>query len=96
MATAQNIQLRNPIGGKRPGFIAFLPVYKPGTLHDSIVSRRRNFEGVTAGAFQTATVFNAILAQAVLPPSVDLFIYPQIMIRMLLRFIRASSVVQTR
>ncbi len=76
MATAQNIQLRNPIGGKRPGFIAFLPVYKPGTLHDSIVSRRRNLEGVIAGAFQTSTVFDAILAQAVLPPSVDLFIYP--------------------
>jgi CHASE1-domain containing sensor protein len=47
----RNIQLRNPIGGKKSGFIVFLPVYKRGQPHNSVVSRRQNIEGVIAGGF---------------------------------------------
>jgi hypothetical protein len=75
MATAQNIQLRNPIGGKKSGFIVFLPAYKRGQSHDSVVNRRRNIERVIAGGFQTATMFDAILKRAILPQSVDLYLY---------------------
>lgn len=76
MATAQGVQLRNPIGGKRPGFLVFLPIYKAGQPHDDVVSRRRNLEGVIAGVFQTDTIFDAILDTTVLPRTVDLYIYP--------------------
>ena len=76
IATAQGIQLRNPIGGKRPGFIVFLPVYRKGLPHDDVESRRRNLEGVVAGGFQTSTVFEAILDTAILPQSVNLYVYP--------------------
>jgi diguanylate cyclase (GGDEF)-like protein len=76
MATVQNVQLRNPIGGKRPGFLVFLPVYKQGLPHDSVETRRRNLLGVIAGAFQTGTVFDAILQKEILPQNVDLYLYP--------------------
>ncbi len=75
MATAQSIELRNPIDGKRTGFLVFLPVYKSGLPHDNVMTRRRNIRGVIAGVFQTSTVFDAILKKAVLPRSVDLFVY---------------------
>jgi diguanylate cyclase (GGDEF)-like protein len=75
MATAQNIELRNPIWGKRAGFLVFLPVYKAGVPHDNVMARRRNVAGVVVGVFQTSTVFDAILKKALLPQSVDLFIY---------------------
>ena len=76
MATAQNIELRNPIAGKRAGFLAFLPIYQRGVRHDSLESRRRDFKGVIAGVFQTATLFDAILADAILPKTVGLYLYP--------------------
>jgi len=76
MATAQNIELRNPIAGKRAGFIAFLPIYQRGARHDSVESRRRDLKGVIAGVFQTATLFDAILEEAILPKTVDLYLYP--------------------
>ena len=76
MATAQNIQLRNPIDGKREGFLVFSPVYKPGLPHGTVASRRRNLEGVIAGVFQTDAIFNAILDKGVLSRNVDLYLYP--------------------
>jgi len=76
MAAAQDIQLRNPISGKRAGFLVFLPVYKAGEPHDTVPSRRRNLEGVIAGVFQTDTIFDAILDKTVLPRNVDLYLYP--------------------
>ncbi len=45
MATAQNIELRNPIDGKRAGFLVFMPIYKPGLPHDNVMTRRRNVDG---------------------------------------------------
>ena len=76
MATAQNIQLRNPIGGQRPGLFAVLPVYRKGVPHGTVDERRENTLGVIVGAFQTAAVFDAILNNAILPKSVDLYLYP--------------------
>lgn len=77
MATAQNILLRNPIGGQRPGFFAVLPVYRKGVPHDTGEERRENTLGIIVGAFQTTAVFDAILNRALLPKSVDLYLYPE-------------------
>lgn len=76
MATAQEIQIRNPIGGLREAFLATLPVYRGGADLESIEQRRRNTLGVIVGAFQTGAVFDAILDRANLPQNVDLHVYP--------------------
>jgi CHASE1-domain containing sensor protein len=49
MATAQNVLLRNPIGGDRWGFFVVVPVYRPGLPLDSVEARRRNILGVIVG-----------------------------------------------
>ncbi len=76
IATAQNIQLRNPIEGVRPGFLVAVPVYRPGTPLDTVDERHNNILGVIIGAFQTNAVLDAILASAMLPQNVELFLYP--------------------
>ncbi len=76
MATAQGIQLRNPIGGQREGFIALVPIYRHDTELNSLDERRRNTLGVIVGAFQTAALFDAILDRVALPQNVDLYLYP--------------------
>ena len=60
IATAQTIQLRNPISGTREGFLAVLPVYKQGLPGSTIAERRRNTLGVIVGAFQTGAIFESI------------------------------------
>jgi len=76
IATAQNILLRNPIGGERPGFLVIVPVYRHGLPQDSVETRRRNNRGIVVGAFQTGAVLDDILARAMLPRNVDLYLYP--------------------
>jgi len=76
MATAQGVQLRNPIGGQRDGFIALVPIYHHDTELNSLDERRRNTLGVLIGAFQTAVLFDAILNRATLAQNVDLYVYP--------------------
>jgi CHASE1-domain containing sensor protein len=76
MATAQGIQLRNPIEGLRDGFLAVIPVYRHGTPLNSLDERRRNTLGVLVGGFQIKALFDAILADASLPQNVDLSLYP--------------------
>jgi hypothetical protein len=76
MATAQNVQLRNPIGGQRSAFFGVLPVYRKGVSLDTVAERRENTLGIIVGAFQTAAVFDAILDKAILPETVDLYLYP--------------------
>ena len=76
MATAQNLQLRNPIGGVRPGFIVMVPVYRSGARLETLVERHDNILGVIVGAFQTHAVVDAILAMATLPQNVTLYLYP--------------------
>ena len=75
MATAQNIQLRKPIGGLRGGFFAVLPVYRKGVPTDSIEERRENTLGVIVGVFQTAAVFDSILDKAILAKTVDVYLF---------------------
>jgi len=58
MATAQNVLLRNPIGGDRCGFFVVVPVYRPGLPLDSAEERRRNILGIIVGAFQTGAVLD--------------------------------------
>jgi CHASE1-domain containing sensor protein len=74
IATAQNVLLRNPIGGERPGFLVVVPVYREGMPTDSVEARRRNVLGIIVGAFQTGAVLDAILATAMLPRNVDLYL----------------------
>jgi len=76
MATAQNVLLRNPIGGDRSGFFVVVPVYRPGLPLDSVEARRRNILGIIVGAFQTGAVLDAALAKTTLPQNVDLYFYP--------------------
>ena len=76
LTTAQNVQLRNPIGGLRSAFFSVVPVYRKGMPHESVAERRQNTLGVIVGAFQTQAVFDAILDRAILPKSVDIYLYP--------------------
>jgi diguanylate cyclase (GGDEF)-like protein len=76
MATAQGVQIRNPISGQRDAFLAFIPVYRHDADIESIDERRRNTLGVIVGAFQTAAVFDTILDRTTLPQNVDLYLYP--------------------
>ncbi|MGZ8415451.1 MAG: CHASE domain-containing protein [Methyloceanibacter sp.] len=76
LATAQNVQLRNPIVGLRSAFIGVLPVYRKGMPLETVADRRENTLGMIVGAFQTAAVFNAILDKTILPKSVDIYLYP--------------------
>jgi diguanylate cyclase (GGDEF)-like protein len=77
LATAQGIVLRNPISGLHEGFLAVIPAYRQGFAHNTIEERRRNTLGVIVGAFQTGTVFQAILRRAKLAQGVDLYFYPR-------------------
>ncbi len=76
VATAQNIQLRNPINGLRPGFLVMVPVYRASQPTGSVEARRRDILGIVVGVFQTNAVISAILTQATLPQDVDLYLYP--------------------
>ena len=76
MATAHDVQLRNPISGQHRGFFAVLPVYRKGVPTDSVEERRANTLGVIVGAFQTAAVFDSILDKAILPETVNVYLYP--------------------
>jgi diguanylate cyclase (GGDEF)-like protein len=76
LATAQNVKLRNPIGGERSAFFGVLPVYREGMPHETAQERLENTLGVIIGAFQTTAVFNAILDRAILPRNVDVYLYP--------------------
>jgi diguanylate cyclase (GGDEF)-like protein len=76
LATAQNVKLRNPIGGLRSAFFGVLPVYRKGVPHETIAERRDNTLGVIVGAFQTTAVFDTVLDRGVLAKSVDIYVYP--------------------
>jgi diguanylate cyclase (GGDEF)-like protein len=77
IATAQSVTIRNAIGGLRTGFLAVIPAYRHDMPHNTIEDRRRNTLGMIVGAFQTQTIFDAILRNAKLPQEVDLYLYPR-------------------
>jgi diguanylate cyclase (GGDEF)-like protein len=76
ITAAQNLTLRNPIGGARRGFLFFAPVYRPGAPIETEQQRHSNILGVVVGVFQTTAVMDAILSTAALPQDVDLYLYP--------------------
>jgi diguanylate cyclase len=76
VTAAQNLTLRNPIGGVRRGFLFFVPVYKSGVPIETMEERHNNILGVVVGVFQTSAVMDAILSTATLPQDVNLYLYP--------------------
>jgi diguanylate cyclase (GGDEF)-like protein len=76
MSTAQNIRLRNPINGRRAGFLAIIPVYRQGFPHATVEDRRRNTLGIVVAGIQIDSIFNAILDAAKLPRNIDMYLYP--------------------
>jgi diguanylate cyclase (GGDEF)-like protein len=76
IAAAQNLTLRNPIGGARRGFLFFAPVYRSGAPIETEEERHNNILGVVTGVFQTSAVMDAILSTAALPQDYDLYLYP--------------------
>lgn len=74
MATVQGVQLRNPIGGLRDGFLALIPVYRRGAELNSLDERRCNTLAMVDGVFRT--VFGSILDHVTLPQNVDVYLYP--------------------
>ncbi|MEZ5874776.1 MAG: EAL domain-containing protein [Hyphomicrobiales bacterium] len=76
LAIAQDVVLLNPFVQNRSGFLAFLPVYRWGMRHDSVVERRRNILGVVVGVFRTSKVIDRVLDKATLPRNVDVYLFP--------------------
>lgn len=62
-------------GGTQPGFLFSLPIYKRGSLHDSVESRRRNLAGFVHGSVVTAKMVNTIITDNKTPKGLDLFFY---------------------
>ena len=75
MATAQGIQLRNPISGQRDGFLAVSSRLPQGDADWRGERAAENTLGVIIGAFQTSAVFDSILSKAILPKTVDVYLY---------------------
>ena len=76
VAAAQDLTLRNAIGGTRQGFLFFVPVYRTGVPIETKEERHNNILGVVVGVFQTSAVMDAILSTATLPQDVNLYLYP--------------------
>jgi diguanylate cyclase len=62
-------------GGTKGGFLFSLPVYKRGSLHDSIESRRQNLLGFVHGSVITAKMVSTVIADNKTPKGLDLFFY---------------------
>ena len=75
VATAQNITLRNPIGGARLGFLYIAPVYRAGTRLDTKEQQHNNIHGVFVASFQTNAVIDSILARPTLPHDMSIYLY---------------------
>ena len=62
-------------GGKQGGFLFSLPIYKRGSLHDTIGDRRRNLAGFVHGSVITAKMVNSIIIDNKSPKGLDLFFF---------------------
>jgi diguanylate cyclase (GGDEF)-like protein len=62
-------------GGKQGGFLFSLPIYKPGSAHNSIEDRRRNLAGFVHGSLITAKMVNIIITESNTPKGLDLFFF---------------------
>ena len=59
-------------GGAEGGFLFSLPIYKRGSVHDSIESRRRNLAGFVHGSLITAKMVDLTIADNKTPSDFDL------------------------
>jgi diguanylate cyclase (GGDEF)-like protein len=75
MATAIEVNLREPAAGKT-GFFVALPVYRAALPHDTITTRRTNLRGILAGTFETKALIDQIMTSVALPLSVDFYLFP--------------------
>ena len=57
------------------GFLFSLPVYKHGSLHDSIEERRRNLAGFVHGSFITSKMIDSIIAANKTPKGLEMFFF---------------------
>ena len=57
------------------GFLFSLPVYKRGSLHDSIEERRRNLAGFVHGSFITSKMIDSIIAANKTPKGLEMFFF---------------------
>ncbi len=62
-------------GGTQGGFLFSLPIYKRGSLHDSVEDRRRNLAGFVHGSVITAKMVSTIIANNKTPKGLDLFFF---------------------
>ncbi|MGA8612540.1 MAG: EAL domain-containing protein [Xanthobacteraceae bacterium] len=62
-------------GGTQGGFLFSLPIYKRGSVHDSIESRRRNLVGFVHGSLITAKMVDLTMADNKTPSDLDLLFF---------------------
>ncbi len=62
-------------GGTQSGYLFSMPVYKHGSLHDTIEDRRRNLIGFVHGSLITGKMVDTIIAANKTPKGLDLFFF---------------------
>jgi diguanylate cyclase (GGDEF)-like protein len=59
----------------RSGLFVVLPVYRPGSSHDTLEDRRSNLVGYVQGLFRIDGMIDTILTTAVAPEGLDLYFF---------------------
>jgi diguanylate cyclase (GGDEF)-like protein len=62
-------------GGTQSGYLFSMPVYKRGSLHDTIEERRRNLIGFVHGSLITGKMVDTIIAANKTPKGLDSFFF---------------------
>jgi diguanylate cyclase (GGDEF)-like protein len=62
-------------GGTQSGYLFSMPVYKRGSLHDTIEERRRNLIGFVHGSLNTGKMVDTIIAANKTPKGLDSFFF---------------------
>jgi CHASE1-domain containing sensor protein len=64
------------VSTNKPGFLFFLPLYKPGLPTESVTERQKAFEGVIGASFRSELTFKQIFGETDDPyPNLDFQIY---------------------
>jgi diguanylate cyclase (GGDEF)-like protein len=62
-------------GGKQAGFLFSLPIYRQGSLHESIDDRRRDLVGFVHGSLITSKMIDTIISADKTPKGLDTYFY---------------------
>jgi diguanylate cyclase len=62
-------------GGIQSGYLFSLPVYKQGSIHESVEDRRRNLAGFVHGSLNTGKMIDTIIAANKTPKGLDSFFF---------------------